>query len=596
MIPISTGVRAGWTRQKPCLRPCRQLYRAGLTNLPDHGENGKKAICKHSTQALTQQWKRYSSSFPGSNIDPRGEKLRVAIVGGGCAGLAAALHLAPLVEEGFIASPIDIYDASASDKNHGGRDIGVGLWTTALDAFGNSTRAIHQSVYQDLTQNQKISTWLDHVGYRTPNGSWLMKSKLPATWKEHSETKFPGLLFMRERDLLDTLLKAVLWEQQLGTLMIHRTKLGSCVVGVAHDEWWSRGQMQHPWSAKLELQMSTSKTENSERDYHLIVAADGTQSMLRSKYGGHTMMSSSVSAGTLGGPSMDDSFSPTSSFNWDEANHQQAVGLQDRNYTVFRGNSPITTQELNALDPRGKLDYSHHISFQTWGTGKSMRFATVPMFCPLSSRATNTSDEWKQQPSEAANKHVEHQVWFITVDDKDIEQESDPSKRVDLLLDHFKDWHAPIQDIVRATDPQSILMERAIAHRHCMDPVVNLNRVLQKQKHQRDSAVSSTASTTTLSGKGSPNFPYAGGPGPALVFLGDAYMTVDPILAQGFTVAMEGSAILYGSVRKALQSQNSAFPPPLAFDPYGACLHGMEDFLDACMEWKTTSLDASLFC
>lgn len=482
-----------------------------------------------------------------SNLTGR-EKLRVAIVGGGCAGLSAALHLAPLVEEGLIASPIDIFDCNQKDNK--GRDIGVGLWTTALDRFGVTTRASGEAVYRDLTDPGKISTWVDHVGYRTPNGAWLMRSHLPENLEEHERTKAPGLLFMREKDLIGTLLKAVIWEEHLGTLKLHRNAR-SRVEGVSLDEWWSRGQIQHPWSAKLEM-TSNNVTESSERDYHLIVAADGTDSNLRRKYGGHeALLNATGSVGTLSSPSMDVSLSSaaaaaasSSSLKWNEAHHKQAVGLQDRNYTVFRGNAPISSQQLNELDPKAKLNDTHRISFQTWGTGKSMRFATVPMFCPRKQQSPSTSD----------NSRQEHQVWFITVNDNTIAKERDPVARRDLLLEHFKHWHHPIAEIVRATDPKSILMERAIAHRHCMGPVINLNRVLLSREQ-----------TNRI-----PNarVDYARGPGPVLVFLGDAYMTVDPILAQGFTMAMEGSAALQQTLRAALSSQNSTFPPPLAFDPY----------------------------
>jgi 2-polyprenyl-6-methoxyphenol hydroxylase-like FAD-dependent oxidoreductase len=56
------------------------------------------------------------------------------------------------------------------------------------------------------------------------------------------------------------------------------------------------------------------------------------------------------------------------------------------------------------------------------------------------------------------------------------------------------------------------------------------------------------------------------GEGPCIVFVGDAYMTIDPILAQGFTVAMEGAFATRRSVQNSCQvtDPNSAY----AFDPY----------------------------
>ena len=503
------------------------------------------------------------------------DQLRVAIAGGGVAGLSAALHLAPLVEEGLIASPIDIFDVP--DKEKKDRDIGVGLWTTALDALAPdvTTRPSHQTVYEGLTKG--VSTWLDYVGYRTPNGRWLMQSQLPGSLEEHLQTKFPGLLFQRERDLLGLLQKAVHWEEQLGTLQVHRG-LQTQVAGIAHDEWWVQGQMQHPFSAKLELTKQNDPAANpinSERDYHLIVAADGTFSNLRQKYGGIDAMMSS-SAGALSSPSMDVSLSSTaaansSSVSWDSANHQEAVGTQDRHYTVFRGNARITSEQLNEIDPHAILtggdSSSSRASFQTWGTHNSMRFATVPMFCPVSKSSDSGETTNHDQKTQQSSKQ-EHQVWFITVNDPDITQETDPQKRVDMLLNgHFQAWHSPIAEIVRATDPSTILVDRAIAHRHCMGPVSNMNRVLQRLESDasRIGNVNGSASTRD------PDRPYAGGPGPALVFLGDAMMTVDPILAQGFTMAMEGSANLQESVRRALKADDSVCPPPLNFDPYGKC-------------------------
>lgn len=51
-----------------------------------------------------------------------------------------------------------------------------------------------------------------------------------------------------------------------------------------------------------------------------------------------------------------------------------------------------------------------------------------------------------------------------------------------------------------------------------------------------------------------------------MVFVGDAYMTIDPILAQGFTVAMEGAYATKNSVLNGCQvsDPNSKY----AFDPY----------------------------
>jgi 2-polyprenyl-6-methoxyphenol hydroxylase-like FAD-dependent oxidoreductase len=116
--------------------------------------------------------------------------------------------------------------------------------------------------------------------------------------------------------------------------------------------------------------------------------------------------------------------------------------------------------------------------------------------------------------------------------------------RKEKLLKAFDKWHDPIQTLIEATPATEILVERAMAHRHSVGPVLNLNRVLRQ--------VYKTS-------------PPSSGPGPAVVFIGDSFMTVDPILAQGFTMAMEGSAALAPSVEASiLQFQDTG----LAFDPY----------------------------
>ena len=69
--------------------------------------------------------------------------------------------------------------------------------------------------------------------------------------------------------------------------------------------------------------------------------------------------------------------------------------------------------------------------------------------------------------------------------------------------------------------------------------------------------------------------PPSSGEGPCIVFVGDSYMTVDPILAQGFTFAMESGAALRKSVERSCQSietnvslsSKNDSDPQLAFDP-----------------------------
>ncbi len=205
---------------------------------------------------------------------------------------------------------------------------------------------------------------------------------------------------------------------------------------------------------------------------------------------------------------------------WAISNQSEATGIQDRNYDVFRGNAPVTREELDGLEK----------SFQTWGEGRNMRFATVPMI----------------YPGTDGNKEERH-VWFITIDDRNISAEKDPIKRREMLLDAFQDWHDPICQLVKATPPHEILMERALAHRHSQQPVVDFYGLINKAYKKSVPAV---------------------GHGPVIQYVGDAFLTVDPILAQGFTVGMEGAACLATVLSSCLDVDTKIPGNSLAFDPY----------------------------
>jgi 2-polyprenyl-6-methoxyphenol hydroxylase-like FAD-dependent oxidoreductase len=424
--------------------------------------------------------------------------MRVAIVGGGAAGLSTALHLAPLVTQGYLCGPIDVYDTGSSDSSKG-RDIGVGIWSTALDPFRTSSADSHQLVYQDMTRR---GTFIRDVGYRTPSGQWLAESRLDGT--------IPDLLFLREKDMMAALRKAVHLEEQRGNISMQNGKVGSI-----YEE------STEPWSSKLMIEKKDG-ADTTTRDYHLIVAADGMDSVLRKTYGGLANERQRLT-GTSALPSpldLPDNNHKTQSEVWGvAAGQEEATGTQDREYTVFRGNSPMSSKEPGLEK-----------SFQTWGEGRSMRFATVPMTYP-------GSDGTRE----------ERQVWFITINDDSISSEPSPEKRKEKLLETFADWHDPIGQLVRSTPPQDILMERAMAHKHCLGPVGNFNGVISQIRRRN----------ATSSGKG-----------PALVFVGDAFMTVDPILAQGFSMGMEGAADLATALEAAVQEPQRPEFSQLSFDPY----------------------------
>jgi flavin-dependent dehydrogenase len=146
----------------------------------------------------------------------------------------------------------------------------------------------------------------------------------------------------------------------------------------------------------------------------------------------------------------------------------------------------------------------------------------------------------------ADGRREERHVWFITIDDDTISSEKDPSKRKDLLLNAFQDWHDPIGKLVEATPPQEILVERALAHRHSQQPIVDYYGLINKVNQKSIPAV---------------------GHGPVIQFVGDAFLTVDPILAQGFTVGMEAAATLASALLTCLDIDRLNPESTLAFDP-----------------------------
>jgi len=210
-----------------------------------------KAHCYHNTSfsKITRITEadalRSFSASAGLSDDNRnegnGRLLRVAIVGGGAAGMTTALHLSPLVAAGLIQGPIDVYEANnvktsnkfrtsghtiattttsmmtgSTTTTEGGkqfysgsgaigRHIGVGIWSTAWWPFlrslekglssSSSAAGTSSSTVANIVQNQKnrqsfktllkdleaCGSYVKDVGYRSPNGTWLVKSQLNAS-------------------------------------------------------------------------------------------------------------------------------------------------------------------------------------------------------------------------------------------------------------------------------------------------------------------------------------------------------------------------------------------------------------------------------
>ena len=528
----------------------------------------------------------------GNNNDTT-QQLRIAVVGGGAAGMTAALHLSPLVSAGLIQT-VDIYESTQTQKNKAdliqhrdsgheddsaagkqlypgsgalGRNIGVGIWSTAWWPFLKSlqqgmgstddnipkqkNRQSFKTLLQDL---ESCGSYVGDVGYRTPNGSWLVKSELNShpfgiddllnnsneekTKSIEEDIANPALLFVRERDLLSCLRNAIKIEQRLGTVKYHS---GIRVNGIDNIN----GEL-----GSLILQ-HTDDIENESLSwmspqYHLIIAADGIYSSLRSRFAGHN--SAHVTAGmTLGDPqNMVES-------EWDHTKGQrEATQIEDREYVVFRGNAPKL--ESDEEDGSG--------SFQTWGENRNMRFAAVPFNHETEDLdddeddTSNSGGHYSQSQSFKSKQQYE-EVWFATMSDPSFVHKAnaaatshDAEERKQMLLEAFGSWHKPISTLISNTPADEIMYEIAIAHRHNTAPVFDVARIMEFELLQ-DKMAKAKEDGKDLKNINSDDVKI-NGQGPTLVFLGDAQMAIDPVLAQGFTMAMEAGASLAKSIEGTL--------------------------------------------
>lgn len=454
----------------------------------------------------------------------------MAIVGGGASALSTALQLAPLAERGIIAKPIDLYEKSCLSDAHPhekssvidehfhpgsgtiGRDVGVGIWSTALKPF---MRSFHPSSengkekpfgsHIDLIEKlEHLGQYVDKVGYRTPKGSWLTRSRLNSSGVQESASNNlddPSLLFIQEKDFLSTLREAVAFEgENFGTIRTHFANSERDKSTEVDKIVPQRGENDYITGA---LQFSDQST--SSESYHFIIDATGMQSTLRSKYGGFGPFVKKWKENK--GAACE--YSET----WQREQLEDKHSIMDRKYVVFRGNSPLNDTEV---DMKGE-------SFQTWGEGKNMRFAAIAM----------------SHPNEDDTDRCEKKVWFATIcDAAGVCSSKDAEERKRLLLASFKEWHDPICKLIESTPAEKIFMERGVGHKHSVCPVLNLSEVMDYQSRcsGRDRSI--------------PN-----GHGPILLFAGDANMAVDPVLAQGFTVNMEAAADLASTLEACLKNK-----------------------------------------
>ena len=409
-----------------------------------------------------------------------------------------------------------------------GRNIGVGIWSTALQPL------VHH--YPSLISHlEDIGSYVDNVGYRTPNGDFLATSRLdthgifserdlPDHGHGAGEGKYdPALLFVKEWQFLEALRTYVLEQQSMGNLHLYTAKDetdGSTTVSnITHTDSHFAGNLQF------------ENGDISESDYHLIISASGTQCSLRKQYTGYCHLKQSWKR--IHNLQSKDDINPKMDLNAEWENQQQVEKniVESRGYTVFRGMAPLTHAQAAM----------HHVSFQTWGEGDSKRFAAVEM------TTKNGADQEQME------------VWFATSSNPVLAEEKNLERRKELLIKEFDDWHDPIRMLVEATPAELIGQEKAMAHRHCVTPVLNVGEILDYQQFHRESQGGVT------SGGG---IHFNSGPGPVLSFTGDAAMTVDPVLAQGFTIAMEAAADLADTLRLCI-GNTAPRPGPLglAFNP-----------------------------
>jgi len=150
---------------------------------------------------------------------------------------------------------------------------------------------------------------------------------------------------------------------------------------------------------------------------------------------------------------------------------------------------------------------------------------------------------------------ADEEVWFATISESSLgrrlfrkEGENkddfpDPEERKAMLLKAFGDWHKPIPTLIRTTPAEGIMYEAAVSHRHNATPVFDLGRIMEHEawrQSRRGGASADSASSPPVDGRG-----------PIMAFIGDSMMAVDPVLAQGFTMAMEAGYSMAASIERA---------------------------------------------
>jgi hypothetical protein len=405
----------------------------------------------------------------------------------------------------------------------------------------------------DLLMTRKKGTTLD-------NGD-AARSRHVNTIDDNDQR--PALLFVREKDLLSCLRNAIQIESRMGTVEYYTGVRVDGIVNVDGD----LGSLILRSTANGEVDNDATSLSPQ---YNLIIAADGLYSSLRSRFAGHR----SVHATGGIGSSASSSRKTTVEYKWEHTHGQrEATKLEEREYIVFRGNAP-------KLITNG-VDDECGASFQTWGEERSMRFAAVPFRHRMEEdlkngndvkNSGNATDYYSNSQAFMNGTKKEEEVWFATISDPVFinafkavstarsthDAASDANQMKQLLLESFGSWHNPVKTLIETTPSEKIMYELAVAHCHSASPVCDVARILEFEKWQsmmnRQTKEGGGSERTVSSDDGE----RINGRGPILVFIGDAMMTVDPVLAQGFTIAMESGASIVDSIEHILLAQPSA--------------------------------------
>lgn len=197
-----------------------------------------------------------------------------------------------------------------------------------------------------------------------------------------------------------------------------------------------------------------------------------------------------------------------------------------------------------------------------------MRFAAVPFhrrtikpqnYCKEGGEANNGVDDVKNRSQILEEK--DEVVWFATISQSVFDDDSlDATRRKELLLEAFGSWHDPVRTLIETTPADEIMYECAIAHQYCANPVFDVGRIMEFESWRERTVRSKDKSGGgRLSNFDRLDYNDGGkidGNGPILVFIGDAMMSVDPVLAQGITIAMESGASVVRSIERILVHSN----------------------------------------